>query len=486
MTSLHSKMKLFLLILIFVAATFKVASAQNHPLMLDSMHHWWCSENHGIQNMGTSEQDSGVPSSYQPAAPWPSVSPGVSDTISKLLSSQLVAEALKAIKDDDPRTLLELIFLTEIPAPTFEEQNRADAFLALLKQSGIKDSYIDSAGNVIGLRKGSGNGPLLVIDAHLDTVFPIETDVTVKLTGGIYRAPGITDATRGLAVILAYVRALDQAGVQTIGDIMFVGSVGEEGLGNLRGVKALFENVKNISGFITLEPLPTGAVGILNAASIRHEVTYSGPGGHSHAAFGKAPSAVHAAGRGIAAIADLQAPQIPRTTFTVGLVSGGRSINTIAPDAKMQIDIRSDAMPTLRTMEKAILDAVEQSALAENRRWGTDTLMVSTTVVGERPGGMTPPDTELVQTVRGVYQAMHIKELILAGVSTNAAVPISLGIPAIAIGPGGRFGGFHETTEWYDNTNAYKGAQAALLIALAMVGVKDVAASLLQPVAAPR
>jgi tripeptide aminopeptidase len=479
-------MKPLVLILIFVAATIKVASAQNHPLLLDSMHHWWCNEYHDIQNMSTSEQDSGVPSGYQAVAPWPTVSPGVSDTIAKLLKSKLVTEALRAIKDDDPRTLNELILLTEIPAPTFEEQNRAEAFLALLKQSGIKDSYIDSAGNVIGVRKGLGNGPLLVIDAHLDTVFPIETDVTVKRIDGIYRAPGITDATRGLAVILAYVRALDRAGVQTIGDILFVGSVGEEGLGNLRGVKTLFENVKNISGFITLEPLPVGAVGILNAASIRHKVTYSGPGGHSHAAFGKAPSAVHAAGRAIAAIADLQAPTTPRTTFTVGLVSGGRSINTIAPDAQMQIDIRSDAMPTLRAMEKAILDAVEQSAVAENRRWGADTLMVSTTVVGERPGGMTPPDTELVQAVRGVYQSMHINELILAGVSTNAAVPISLGVPAIAIGPGGRFGGFHEITEWYDNTNAYKGAQATLLIALAMVGVNEVATPLLQPVAAPK
>ena len=262
-----------------------------------------------------------------------------------ILANPKIVKTLDDIKADDARALAEQKRITEIPAPPFKEKLRAEHYRTRMQELGFKDASIDAEGNVIALRKGSGGGrPRLVVSAHLDTVFPEGTDVTVKEKNGAITAPGIGDDSRGLAAMLSLIKAMNENQVATVGDIMFVGTVGEEELGNLRGVKALFRDHADIDGFISIDGL--GITRVVNQAtgSHRYEFTFKGPGGHSFAEFGL-PSAIHAMGRAIAKISELQPPSDPKTTFTVGTVSGGTSVNAIAAEAKMAVDMRSNSEP---------------------------------------------------------------------------------------------------------------------------------------------
>jgi len=418
-------------------------------------------------------------------APTPAqVRPAVDQAYAQLLAAPAVKQLLDAVKADHDRSVEDLRLLTEIEAPPFKEQKRAEAFLARMKALGLKDARIDSEGNVIGTRKGSGNGPKLVVSAHLDTVFPSGTDVKVKEHDGKLYAPGISDDTRGLSVLLSWLKVLNDNKVQTVGDLLFVGNVGEEELGNLRGMKAVFRDQPDIDGMVGIEPAPDGSVLVLGTASHRYEVAFKGPGGHSYAAFGQVPSAIHGMGRAIAKIADIRTPSFPKTTFTVGTASGGTSVNTIAPDARMAVDIRSDDMAALLDTEKKVLAAIDQAVAEENKRWDVTTLSASTRLIGDRPGGRTPSDSVIVDAAIRSNSAFGHKTL-LTGASTDANVPMSLGIPAIIIGSGGKTGGFHALSEWIDVTDAWRGAQNALLTVLGLVGVQGVSEPLL-PKHAPR
>lgn len=255
---------------------------------------------------------------------------------------------------------------------------------------------------------------------------------------------------------------------------MFVGSVGEEGNGDLRGVKALFKENTNIDAFIGLESIPMGAIVSMNTGSIRYQVTFSGPGGHSFGAFGEVPSAIHAMGRAISKISDLKVPQVPRTTFNVGIVKGGTSVNTISPDASMEIDMRSDGGKELEDLHKKVLGLIRQAVDEENKSIGKNLVNVTFKKIGERPGGMTPYQSPIIQASLQSLRALGQKELLLAGSSTNAGVPISLGIPTVILPPGGVFEGFHSLDEAMDPTDGYKGSQVALLTALSVAGVQGV------------
>jgi len=266
--------------------------------------------------------------------------------------------------------------------------------------------------------------------------------------------------------------------VQTQGDLLFVGNVGEEELGNLRGMKAIFRDHLDIDGMVGLEPAADGTVLILGTGSHRYEVSFKGPGGHSYGAFGQVPSAIHGMGRAIAKIAEVRTPSFPKTTFTVGTVGGGTSVNTIAPDARMAIDIRSDDMGSLLEAEKKILATLDEAVAEENKRWNVNTLSVSTKLIGDRPGGRTPPDSVIVEAATRANAAFGHKTL-LTGASTDANVPMALGIPAIIIGGGGKTGGFHALSEWIDVTDGWKGAQNSLVTVLGLVGVAGVSEPLL-------
>lgn len=414
-----------------------------------------------------------------PVAPAPTeISPAVDKAYTQLMAAPSIQKLLDAVKADHQRSVADMKMLTEIEAPPFHEQKKAEVYLARMKAMGLATAAIDSEGNVIGLRKGTGNGPMLLISAHLDTVFPAGTDVKVKEKDGKLSAPGISDDTRGLAVLLSWLKQLNDNHIQTVGDLLIVGNVGEEGLGNLRGMKHIFADHLDIDGMVGLEPAPDGAVVILGTASHRYEVTFKGPGGHSYDAFGDVPSAIHGMGRAIAKIADIETPRDPKTTFTVGTVNGGTSVNTIAPDAHMTIDIRSDAMQPLLDTEGKILAAIDQAVAEENKRWGVSTLSVSSKLIGDRPGGRTAPDSVIVEAATRSNTAFGAKT-VLVGASTDANVPMSLGIPAIIIGGGGKTGGFHALSEWIDASDGWKGAQNSLITVLGLVGVQGISAPLL-------
>ncbi|WP_232080945.1 M20/M25/M40 family metallo-hydrolase [Variovorax sp. SRS16] len=412
-------------------------------------------------------------------APTPAqLKPMVDQTYAQLLAAPAVKQLLEAVKADHARSIEDLRMLTEIEAPPFKEQKRAEAFLARMKAVGLTDARIDAEGNVVGLRKGSGNGPRLLISAHLDTVFPAGTDVKVKERDGKLYAPGISDDTRGLSVLLSWLKVLNDNKVQTVGDLLVVGDVGEEELGNLRGMKAIFRDHPDIDGMVGIEPAADGTVLVLGTASHRYEVSFKGPGGHSYGAFGQVPSAIHGMGRAIARIADIRTPSFPKTTFTVGTVGGGTSVNTIAPDARMAVDIRSDEMGALLDTEKKVLAAIDEGVAEENKRWNVNTLSVSTRLIGDRPGGRTQADSVIVEAAIRSNSAFGHKTL-LTGASTDANVPMALGIPAIIIGGGGKTGGFHALSEWIDVTDGWMGAQNALATVLGLVGVQGVSEPLL-------
>jgi acetylornithine deacetylase/succinyl-diaminopimelate desuccinylase-like protein len=411
----------------------------------------------------------------------PQVSPRVDSTYTRLEASPVVKKLLDDVKADDARALAELKTMTEIPAPPFMESAVALFFVSRLKALGLTDARFDAEGNAIGIRKGTGNGPKLLVSAHLDTVFPQGTDVTVKSRDGKLYAPGIGDDTRGLAVLLSWLKVLNENNVRTVGDIVFVGNVGEEELGNLRGMKAVFRDHPDIDGMVGLEPGTGERVLTQGTGSHRYEITFRGPGGHSFGAFGL-PSAIHAMGRAIGKVSDVRTPTDPKTTFTVGTVAGGTSVNAIAGDAKMAIDIRSNGTPALLETEKHIMSAIASGVADENGRWSPtkgNEITFQARQIGDRPAGQTATDSVIVQSAVRVIKANSKEAPSLRGGSTDANVPMSLGIPAVILGSGGKSGGSHSRDEWFDPTNAHEGAQWALTTVLGLVGVEGVSEPLL-------
>jgi tripeptide aminopeptidase len=400
-----------------------------------------------------------------------------------VLAAAGVAKALDDIRLDAARTLSEQRTLAEIPSPPFGEEKRAAYFRDRLHQLGLVDAAIDGEGNVVALRRGAGGGPRLIVSAHLDTVFPAGTPIAVTERDGRLYAPGIGDDARGLAAVLAVVKAMNENGLATVGDILFVGTVGEEELGNLRGVKALFREHHDIDGFISVDGLQVGR--IINEAigSLRYEITFKGPGGHSFQAYGL-PSAIHAMGRAIAKIADIVPPAEPKTTFTVGTVTGGTSVNAIAGEARMRVDLRSVSMEELRRLEATVRDFARAAAAEENQRWGQERLnqriSVNATVIGDRPAGATPRDAAIVAVARRMVEAVTgSTSATFAASSTDSNIAMSLGVPAVTIGAGGSGGDAHTLNEWFDPTDAHLGPQNALLTTLALVGIADVCAPVL-------
>ena len=396
-------------------------------------------------------------------------------TVETILAHPRVVKTLEDIKADDDRAFAEQKHITEIPAPPYKEKLRAEYYQKRMLELGFKDASIDSEGNVIALRKGTGGGrPKLVVSAHLDTVFPEGTDVTVKEKDGAILAPGIGDDSRGLAALLSLIKAMNANEISTVGDILFVGTVGEEELGNLRGVKALFRDHTDIDGFISIDGLGITRVVNQGTGSHRYEFTFRGPGGHSFQEFGL-PSAIHAMGRAIAKISDLQTPSDPKTTFTVGTVNGGTSVNAIAAEARMAVDMRSDSTDELLKLEARLLDLVKQAVVEENARWKTDKLAVEIKLIGDRPAGIVAMDSPIVQaTQRAVSVVTRAPRVTFAGSSTNSNIAMSLGIPAVTIGGGGEGGNWHSRNEWYKPVEAWHGPQNALLTVLMLTGLDGV------------
>src|SRR5512145_697712 len=384
----------------------------------------------------------------------------------KLMGDAAVKTALDWIKNAEPQTIEDQVRVCEVEAPPFKEAKRAEVYARLFREAGLQNVRIDKEGNVLGDRPGTQPRPRLVFSAHLDTVFPEGTDVKVKRDGNVLRAPGIGDDCRGLAVLLAVVRAMNQAKIQTPGTITFVGTVGEEGLGDLRGVKYLFnEGLKGqIDRFVSVDGTGLGITHIA-VGSLRYRVTFSGPGGHSYGAFGIA-NPMHALGRAISSFADTRPPLDPKTTFSVGRIGGGTSVNAIPADAWMEVDMRSADQESLRALESRFHSAVAAALAAENARWDQKgRISVTETLVGARPAGAIPATAPIVQAAVSVTQALGA-EVELSEGSTDANIPLSLNIPAITIDAGGSGTGSHTVAEAFDTTDSWRGTQRAVLLAI--------------------
>ncbi len=403
----------------------------------------------------------------------------MNDLISRLLAHERIRAARHHIERTDEVTLARQAALSAIPAPTGAEGRRAAHLAELFREIGLSDVSIDHAGNVHGWlgkngrrEAGEVGGPV-VLAAHLDTVFGAEVDVAVERRGQRLEGPGISDNARGLAALVAVAEAMVAARVPVARPILFAATVGEEGSGDLRGVKHLLNGKHDVTpaAFIALDGAGLDRVIHRALGSKRYHVTFRGPGGHSWAAFGVANPA-NAVGRAAALLADLPTQQAPRTTCAVVRLGGGTGLNSIPQEAWLDLDLRSEDPRALAQLDVTVRAALERAADDENRRRtaGSPTLRVEVQLLGDRPSGTTPRAHPLVKAAVAANRALG-RDAELASASTDANVPIALGIPAIALGAGGKAGDAHLATEWYENVEGALGIVRALLVTAAMTEV---------------
>ncbi len=417
-----------------------------------------------------------------------------------LLSQPCIQAARAHLERTDEVTLARQVELSGLPAPTGAEARRGARVAELFREIGLRDVLIDEVGNVHGWYggRGMGNGEwgngngenAVLLCAHLDTVFGPEVNVTVRRDrgngGGRLEGPGISDNARGLVALVAVAEALAQARVATARPVLFAATVGEEGSGDLRGMKHLFgRDGLQPSAVIALDGAGVERIVHRALGSKRYRVTYRGPGGHSWAAFGVANPAT-AVGRAAAQLADLASPPPPspspfaprsrvtepRTTCAVVRLGGGMGLNSIPQEAWLDLDLRSEDAGALAQLDTAVATALAHARDEENRRRtpGTQALTLERQLLGNRPSGITPRAHPLVQAAVAANKVLS-KPHELACASTDANIPIALGVPAIALGAGGRAGDTHLTTEWFENSDGALGLVRALLVVAAMAEV---------------
>lgn len=404
----------------------------------------------------------------------PPLSEEVLAQVKKLAEKPEVKAAMEQAAREVDRAMEEQIELCEIEAPTFHEEVRARRVAELMRAYGLTDVVTDPIGNVVGRRPGKGNGPVLALGAHMDTVFPAGTDVKVRREGNIYRAPGIGDNCSGLRALLQILRMFNDQKIETEGDILFVGTVGEEGNGDIRGSKALFDGTRHIDGFIAIDSTDVGRV--LNGATGSHRwrLSVDGKGGHSYAEFGRCPSAIHAICRAGAKVGCFKVPADPKTTYTIGTIKGGTTVNTIAAHCEVEVDMRSVSNEELLKLEACVLKAFEEAVQEENDFWGiTDEslkLKLTKTQIGNRPAGMRPDDCPVLQTARSAQKVLGIELTKYMCSSTDANAPMSLGIPSTCLCSGGRGVNAHSVTEYFEKVDTQLGPQLVFLTAAALTG----------------
>lgn len=410
------------------------------------------------------------------SVPFGSAAQTPAASVQRIVESPQFRTAAAFIEQDHERFVRELTTLTEIPAPPFKEKKRGDAILALMRQHNLSEVGMDAIGNVMGVRKGNAGGPMLAVLAHMDTVFPEGTLVNVKREGTKFSAPGIGDNTRGIAVMLALIRALDAAKFETAADILFVANVGEEGEGDLRGVKYVFRKGKykdRIKNFIAIDGGDQSTITNGGVGSRRYRVAFKGPGGHSYGAFGLVNPAF-AMGNAIAKFGRVDVPQEPKTTYSVGVVRGGTSINAIPFEVSMDIDLRSVSCAELKKVEDRFLAIVREAVDEENKTRSTREGKISADpkLIGDRPCGRTSETTPLVQTVSAAISAFGIKPQLEAS-STDANLPMNLGIPAVTIGRGPSFRS-HSLDEYtiLEPRSDARAVQVAMTVILAAAAIR--------------
>jgi tripeptide aminopeptidase len=398
-----------------------------------------------------------------------------SSSLADLLRAEQVRHAFTFLDTNARNFTTELIRICEIPAPPFKETARGQYLAQRFTELGLSEVHTDSEGNVIGFYPSASEQPLLVVSAHLDTVFPEGTEVTVRRVGSRLCAPGIADDCTGLAALLALIQALNAALIRPRSALAFVATVGEEGEGNLRGVRHLFSEsalASRIHNFISFDGPGVDFITHQALGSKRFRITLRGPGGHSWGDFGVV-NPVHALGRLVAKLADYPAPADPRTTFNAGRIEGGESVNVIPEWARLDVDLRSTAELELERIEDFLLHAIQQAVSEENnlRAAAAQPLQVEVQMIGYRPSGEIPRAAPLVQTAIEASQLLGIRPRLNRS-STDSNIPISLGIPAITIGVGGVSADSHRLSEWFDPVGRELGYKRALLLILGMLGME--------------
>ena len=393
--------------------------------------------------------------------------------IKAILKNKKVKKSFEYIIQQEPFTYENLIKLTEIEAPPFKEENRAIAFKNMIEEIGIDSVWIDLEGNVNGLLKGQEGTRTVGLDAHLDTVFPEGTDVKVRIKNDTLYAPGIADDSRGLSMLLTILKTIRNNDIALRDNLLFIGSVGEEGLGDLRGVKHLFrKGASKIDSWISIDGGSIGRVNNKGLGSYRYRVTFMGPGGHSWGSFGLV-NPHHALGKAIQLFvnsADNYTSIGPKTSYNIGIIKGGTSINSIPFESIMEVDIRSVDPNRLDEMEKILENSVKEALDDQNSRkrmGGNLTYVIDK--IGNRPSGELSPSLPLVQRAMAVTKHFGVTPRLTRG-STNSNIPISLGIPSVTIGRGGKGGNVHSLAEWWYNDRGYRSIQLSLLLVLMEAG----------------
>ncbi len=394
------------------------------------------------------------------------------DEVAKLAGDPACARGLQWIEKSAAWSTDQQIRLTEIPAPEFDEGRRGEALKELFAASGL-EVRTDKTGNVVGERPGSDPNSVILLAAHLDTVFPAGTDVHVKRDGARLVAPGISDNGVGLAALAGLAGALAGSRIHTAKTIVLAGDVGEEGEGNLRGMRALIEEYgSHLAAVLAVDGPSTDHITTQGIASRRFEATVTGPGGHSWSDFG-VPNPITAMARGIVRFSSISIPSDPRSSYNFGTIEGGTSVNSIPSRAAVKIDLRSEDENELARLESALRDAM-QSGVSEEltaTKSATDTLQLGFRSLGTRPAGKLPDDSPLLATIRNVDRYLGNRSR-LERSSTDANIPLSMGIPAVALGGGGHGGGSHTLEEWYDPAGRELGLKRLFLIVLSLAGVE--------------
>jgi tripeptide aminopeptidase len=394
------------------------------------------------------------------------------DSIEKLAGAQDCARGLDWIAKNADWVTQQQIQLTEIPAPEFNEERRGEFLKKLFEANGLQ-VRVDKTGNVIAERPGTDANSVILLVAHLDTVFPASADVRVKRDANRLTAPGIADNGAGLAALAGLARAFSESRIRTTKTIVLAGDVGEEGEGNLRGIRALVESYgSRLAAVIAIDGASIEHITTEGIASQRVEVTVTGAGGHSWSDFG-APNPITALARAIVKFSAAGVPEDPRSTFNFGVIEGGTSVNSIPASASVKVDLRSEQEAQVKIMEAALRDAMDSGTREEMAaaRVNSDSLKVNFRSLGARPAGKLPDDSPLLDTLRNVDAFLGNRSR-LERSSTDANIPLSLGVPAVSVGGGGKGGGSHSLAEWYDATGRETGLKRLFLLTVALAGAQ--------------
>ncbi len=389
-----------------------------------------------------------------------------------------VQAALDWIRTSEPRFVQWQMELARIPAPPFGESERGRWLLARFRELGLEDIETDEVGNVSAVHPGAG-GKMVSLSAHLDTVFPSTTPLNIQQEGSRLLGPGVSDNAAGVTAMLAIAAAMRATAIHPSSPVVFIGNVGEEGEGDLRGMRHVFSQQRwldALAASVILDGAGTDTVVAEALGSRRFEVVVRGPGGHSWTDFGL-PNPIVVLARAVEALVATPLPATPKTTLNVGVIRGGTSVNSIPESASMRVDIRSTSTAEIDRLEKALRVAVDQAVDNEQRRASVTQkklpqLAAEVVIIGNRPAGELASDAHILQVIRAVDAHLD-NPAQMQRASTDANVPLSLGREAIALGAGGRGGGAHTFQEWFDCSGRELGLKRILLTVLLLAGVSE-------------